>query len=39
MTTEIVVAGRRRIPISHGDRVLFPEAAITKLDLATTTLA
>jgi bifunctional non-homologous end joining protein LigD len=34
MTTEIVVAGRRRIPISHADRVLFPGAAITKLDLA-----
>jgi len=34
MTTEIVLAGRRRIPISHADRVLFPEAAVTKLDLA-----
>jgi bifunctional non-homologous end joining protein LigD len=32
--TESVAAGRRRIAISHADRVLFPEAGLTKLDLA-----
>jgi bifunctional non-homologous end joining protein LigD len=31
---EIVAAGRRRIPISHADRVVFPEAGVTKLGLA-----
>jgi bifunctional non-homologous end joining protein LigD len=29
-----VRAGRRRVPISHADRVVFPEAGLTKLDLA-----
>ena len=29
-----VAAGRRNIPISHADRVLFPQAGLTKLDLA-----
>jgi len=32
--TDSVAAGRRRIPISHADRVLFPEAGLTKLGLA-----
>ena len=27
-------AGRRSIPITHADRVVFPEAKVTKLDLA-----
>lgn len=29
-----VAAGRRTVPISHADRVLFPQAGIRKLDLA-----
>lgn len=29
-----VRAGRRSIPISHADRVVFPQAKVTKLDLA-----
>jgi bifunctional non-homologous end joining protein LigD len=29
-----VKAGRRSIPISHPDRVVFPQAKVTKLDLA-----
>jgi bifunctional non-homologous end joining protein LigD len=29
-----VVVGRRRVPISHPERVLFPDAGLTKLDLA-----
>ena len=32
--TESVAAGRRRIPISHPERVVFEEAGLTKLDLA-----
>jgi bifunctional non-homologous end joining protein LigD len=32
--TESVKAGRRRIAISHPERVMFPEAGVTKLDLA-----
>src|SRR3954467_2826051 len=32
--TRGVQAGRRAIPISHPDKVLFPAAGITKLDLA-----
>jgi bifunctional non-homologous end joining protein LigD len=32
--TESVTAGGRTIDISHPDRVLFPDAGITKLDLA-----
>lgn len=32
--TGSVAAGRRRIAISHADRVLFPEVGLTKLDLA-----
>lgn len=32
--SEAVRAGRRTIPISHADRVLFPDAGLTKLDLA-----
>jgi bifunctional non-homologous end joining protein LigD len=32
--TDSVRAGRRRIPISHADRVLFPDPGLTKLDLA-----
>jgi bifunctional non-homologous end joining protein LigD len=33
MTEELKV-GRRRVPISHPDKVLFPEIGLTKLDLA-----
>jgi bifunctional non-homologous end joining protein LigD len=29
-----VKAGRRRVPITHPDKLLFPEAKVTKLDLA-----
>ena len=29
-----VRAGRRTIEITHSDRVLFPEAGVTKADLA-----
>src|SRR3989440_3202325 len=32
--TERIRAGRRAIEISHADRVLFPRAGLTKLDLA-----
>ncbi len=32
--SDVVRAGRRSIPISHADRVVFPEAGLTKLDLA-----
>jgi bifunctional non-homologous end joining protein LigD len=32
--TQTLQAGRRAIPISHPDKVLFPAAGITKLDLA-----
>jgi bifunctional non-homologous end joining protein LigD len=32
--TEAVRAGRRSIPITHADRVVFPQAKVTKLDLA-----
>ena len=32
--SETVRAGRRRIEISHPDKVLFPKARLTKLDLA-----
>lgn len=32
--SESVRAGRRSIPISHPDRIVFPEAGLTKLDLA-----
>jgi bifunctional non-homologous end joining protein LigD len=32
--TESVRAGRRSIAITHADRVVFPEAGVTKLDLA-----
>ena len=31
---EAVRAGRRRVRISHADRVMFPDAGLTKLDLA-----
>lgn len=31
---ETVRAGRREVPISHPDKVLFPDAGLTKLDLA-----
>ena len=31
---DVVRAGRRSIPISHADRVVFPQAGLTKLDLA-----
>ena len=34
MTSEAVTCGRRTIAISHAERVLFPEAGVTKLDLA-----
>jgi len=33
MTEELKV-GRRRIRITHEDRVVFPEAGLTKLDIA-----
>lgn len=32
--SESIRAGRRTIPISHPDRVVFPEAGLTKLGLA-----
>ena len=32
--TDTVDAGRRTIEISHADRVVFPDAGLTKLDLA-----
>jgi bifunctional non-homologous end joining protein LigD len=32
--TDAVQAGRRRVPISHADRVVFPDPGLTKLDLA-----
>jgi bifunctional non-homologous end joining protein LigD len=32
--TDMVKAGRRSIPITHADRVVFPQAGLTKLDLA-----
>ena len=32
--SDSVTAGRRTIPISHADRVVFPAAGLTKLDLA-----
>ena len=32
--SDSVRTGRRTIPISHPDRVLFPDAGLTKLDLA-----
>src|SRR3954452_1930871 len=32
--TQTLRAGRREIPVSHPDKVLFPAAGITKLDLA-----
>jgi bifunctional non-homologous end joining protein LigD len=34
VSAETVKAGRRRVEISHADRVIFPEAGLTKLDLA-----
>ena len=34
MSDAIVQAGRRRVTISHPDRVVFPDAGLTKLDLA-----
>lgn len=34
MSDATVQAGRRRVAISHADRVVFPGAGITKLDLA-----
>ena len=34
MSDAIVRAGRRRVTISHPDRVVFPDAGLTKLDLA-----
>ena len=34
MTDGSVQAGRREVAISHADRVLFPDAGLTKLDLA-----
>ncbi len=33
-STEEVKAGRRSVPITHADRVVFPKAGVTKLDLA-----
>ena len=32
--TGSVKAGRRTVPITHGDRAVFPKARVTKLDLA-----
>jgi bifunctional non-homologous end joining protein LigD len=32
--TATLRAGRRRVPISHPDKVLFPDAGVTKLELA-----
>jgi bifunctional non-homologous end joining protein LigD len=32
--TNTVTAGRRQVAISHADRVIFPDAGLTKLDLA-----
>ncbi len=32
--TDAITVGRRTIPISHADRVMFPEARLTKHDLA-----
>ena len=34
MADELVKAGRRSVPITHPDRVVFPHAKATKLDLA-----
>jgi bifunctional non-homologous end joining protein LigD len=34
MADEVVKAGRRSIRITHPDRLVFPEAKVTKLDLA-----
>jgi bifunctional non-homologous end joining protein LigD len=34
VTADAVKAGRRRVSISHADRVIFPDAGLTKLDLA-----
>jgi bifunctional non-homologous end joining protein LigD len=33
-STESVRAGRRSVPITHADRVVFPQAGVTKRDLA-----
>jgi bifunctional non-homologous end joining protein LigD len=33
-STESVRAGRRSVPITHAERVVFPRAGVTKLDLA-----
>jgi len=32
--TDVVVTARRKVAISHADRVIFPAAGLTKLDLA-----
>src|SRR5205823_12188173 len=32
--TETIRAGRRSVEITHADRVMFPRAGLTKLDLA-----
>ncbi len=32
--SDAITVGRRTIPISHADRVMFPEVGLTKLDLA-----
>src|SRR3954453_17753875 len=32
--SQSIHAGRREVPISHADKVLFPQAGLTKLDLA-----
>jgi len=32
--TEEVKAGRRSVPITHADRIVFPQAKVTKLELA-----
>ncbi len=34
MSDATVRAGRRAVAISHPDRVMFPDAGMTKLDLA-----